>query len=138
MKRDERIAHQIACTTLDPVLVKRFCQPSPHYYQWGLAHRIDQRSLEQLNATDRFEFYLRFYLTSRHKTLQAVFMKGSCIHEGRCSCGSSFACLFTGRYSPALTYSGWYELLPRLKRSREQILALMPDVAVKPPGLFVI
>ena len=72
MKLDKLIAGHVAGTTLDPADVKLFLRTPPHYYQWGINHRIDQTSLNQLKATDLFEFYLRLYLTGRHKTLQAV------------------------------------------------------------------
>lgn len=129
MKLDERIAQHIAGTTLNPVLVKGFFQTSPHYYQWGLAHQIDQRSLAQLNATDLFEFYLRFYLTSRHKTLQAVKREVRIFAQDDTYAAPHLIIYSLEDTRQHLLNLEWYELLPRLEGAREQILALIPDVA---------
>ncbi|RYF61115.1 MAG: hypothetical protein EOO39_31770 [Cytophagaceae bacterium] len=129
MKLNERIAHQTAGTTLNPVLVKGFFQTVPHYYQWGLTHQIDQRSLAQLNATDLFEFYLRFYLTSRHKTLQAFLREVRAFVKDDANAAHHLIVYSLEDTRQHLLTLEWYELLPRLEGAREQILALIPDVA---------
>lgn len=126
MKLDERIARHVAGTTLNPVLVKGFFQTSPHYHQWGLAHQIDQASLDQLNATDLFELYLRFYLTGRHKTLQAVLREvRDFAHEDANAAHHLIVYSLEDTRQHLLTLE-WYELLPRLELARERILAIVP------------
>lgn len=126
MKLDERIAGHVAGTRLDPAGVKRFLQTPPHYHQWGINHRIDQTSLTQLNATDLFEFYLRLYVTGRHKTLQPV--RRTVRAFARQDANGAHHLM---AYSLASTRRGlldleWYELMPRLEVAQQTILALAP------------
>jgi hypothetical protein len=129
MKLNERIDRHVVGTTLNPVLVKGFFQTPPHYYQWGLAHQIDQRSLDQLNATDLFEFYLRFYLTSRHKTLQAVLREVRVFAQKDANAAHHLIVYSLEDTRRHLLTLEWYELLPRLELAKEHALALAPVVA---------
>ena len=129
MKLDERIAGHIAGTTLNPSLVKGFLQTSPHYYQWGLAHQIDTHALDQLNATDLFEFYLRFYVTGRHKTLQAVLREVRVFAQTYANAAHHLIVYSLEDTRQQLLTLEWYELLPRLEFARERALALAPDIA---------
>ena len=126
MKFEELIEHHLTGTTLDYRLVKDFLKMAPHYHQWGLLHQVSSRSLERLNATDLFEFYLRLYLTGRHKTLQAVVREvRTFVHQ------DAYAAHYFIDYSLERTHQRllcleWYELLPRLEAARRHVLTLAP------------
>lgn len=128
MKLDEQIANHVAGTTLDPIGVKIFLRTPPHYHQWGINHQIDQRSLNQLNATDLFEFYLRQYLTGRHKTLQAVLrVVRAFVNEDASGAHHLILYSLEGTRQSLLKLE-WYELMPRLEAAKEAILQLTSDL----------
>ncbi|AUD06748.1 hypothetical protein [Spirosoma pollinicola] len=128
MTLNERIRIHVGTTSLNPTLVKRFLQTAPHYRQWGLSHQVSQRSLDHLNATDLFEFYLRQYLIGRLKTLQAVLRETRAFVDQDAN-----AAHFLIRYSlqgtrQQLLMLEWYELLPRLEAARERLVGLAPEL----------
>lgn len=126
MRLAEFVAAHVGQTSLDPVGVKGFLQTTPHYYQWGMIRGLNQTTLDQLTATDLFEFYLRQYLSGRHKTLHAV------LREVRVFVGhdpTEAAHLID--YSLAQTRQQllaleWYELLPRWQTAWQRIGQLVP------------
>ena len=126
MKFDELIADYVAGTTLDPAGLKNFLQTPPQYHQWGIHHRIDQTSLNQLNATDLFEFYLRLYVTGRHKTLQPV-LRAVRAFARQDANGAHHLIIYSlaGTRRDLLNLE-WYELMPRLDAAQESILPLAP------------
>jgi hypothetical protein len=126
MKFDALLAYHLRGTALEPGLVKEYLKTPPHYYQWGLVHRVDQRSLDQLMATDLFEFYLRQYLTGRHRTLRAL-LRAVRVFARQDARGAPYLI----GYSLASTRQHllkleWYELLERLETARLRILSLAP------------
>ena len=129
MKLHELITSHVGSTTLDPVLVKGFIQTVPHYRQWGLYHGVDPRSLDQLTATDLCEFYLRLYLTGRHKTLQAVLREVRAFVQADAHVAHHLIVYSLADTRQHLLTLEWYELLPRLETASEQVLALAPEVA---------
>ena len=134
MKLDDLIAGHVAGTTLDPAGVKLFLRTPPRYYQWGIHHRIDQTSLNQLEATDLFEFYLRHYVTGRHKTLQPV-LRVVRAFVRQDATGAHHLIAYSLRDTRrSLLKLEWYELMPRLEAAQDSILALAPalDESVRP------
>ena len=129
MKLDELITSHVRSTTLDPVLVKGFIQTAPHYRQWGLGQGVNQGSLDQLTATDLYEFYLRLYLTGRHKTLQAVLREVRAFVQADAHVAHHLIIYSLADTRQQLLTLEWYELLPRLETASEQVLALAPEVA---------
>ena len=127
MKLNERIAIHVGYTCLDPASVKRFLQTPPHYHQWGLTHRIDQHWLAQLDATDLVEFYLRLYLTGRHKTLRACLREAHAFAQQDAQAAHHLLVYSLEAIRQTLLYLEWYELLPRLEDAKEQILLAVPD-----------
>ena len=127
MKLDELIAGHVTGTTLDPAGVKLFLRTPPQYHQWGINHRIDQTSLNQLNATDLFEFYLRLYLTGRHKTLQPV-LRAVRAFASQDANGAHHLIIYSLSVTRRrLLELEWYELMPRLDNAQETILRLVPN-----------
>ena len=134
MKLDELIAGHVAGTTLDPAGVKIFLRTPPQYHQWGINHRIDQTSLNQLNATDLFEFYLRLYIPGRHQTLQPV-LRAVRAFARQDANGAHHLIAYSLRDTRrSLLDLEWYELMPRLEAAQDSILALAPalDESVRP------
>jgi hypothetical protein len=105
MKLDELVAGHVAGTTLEAASVKIFLKTPPQYYQWGINHALDESTLHKLIATDLFAFYFRYYLTGRHKTLQAVLREVRAFSE-RCQLGASFDLSLLGSYSQGFTQPG--------------------------------
>ena len=137
MKLDELIVSHVGDTTLCPTLLKVFLQTPPQYRQWGVDRQLDAHTLTQLNATDLFEFYLRLYLSGRHKTLQAV------LREARAFLieDPDQAPAFMG-YSLALTRQHllaleWYELLPRWETARTRIVQVAPELDGQVSALLI-
>lgn len=128
MKLNELVAIHVGHTTLSPALVKGFLQTSPRYRQWGIRHQLNPASLDQLNATDLFEFYLRQYLTGRHKTPQAVLREVRAFvgHDPRGAYHLINYSLANTRYQ--LLALEWYELLPRLQTAKKRIVELAPGI----------
>ncbi len=127
MKLDERIAGHVAGTTLEPAHVKRFVSTPSQYYAWGIHHGLDKRTLNQLIATDLFEFYFRYYLTGRHKTLKAVLREVRAFSRDDANGAHHLI-----RHCLALTHRRlfqleWYELMPRFEAAQELILSISPD-----------
>ena len=138
MKFEDLITHHLSGTALDYASVKDFLSTPPHYYQWGIQHEIDQTALTQLNATDLFEFYLRFYLTGRHKTLQAVLREAREFVHQDANAAPYFIGYSLENIRQRLLILEWYELLPRLETARKQISALTPPETIdqRPPRVI--
>ncbi len=129
MKLEALIAQHLRGTTLDYRSVKEFLRTPSHYHQWGKGHQVSQQALHQLNATDLFEFYLLFYLTGRHKTMQAVLRQVRAFaQEDAHSAHHLIGYSLSATRQHLLTLE-WYELLPRLEAVRERALVLVPEVA---------
>lgn len=129
MRLAELVAAHVGQTSLDPVGVKGFLQTPPQYQQWGIIHRLNQTALDQLTATDLFEFYLRQYLSGRYKTLHAV-LREVRVFTGNDPVGASGCIGYSlARLRQQLLALEWYELLPRLDLAQQQITALLSPVA---------
>ena len=127
MKLDELIAGHVAGTTLEAASVKIFLKTPPQYYQWGINHALDESTLHKLIATDLFAFYFRYYLTGRHKTLQAVLREVRAFSRKDANWAHHLI-----RHSLALTRGAllnleWYELMPRFEVAQETILSIASD-----------
>ena len=129
MKLDELIADYVAGTTLDRAGVKNFLRTPARYHQWGIHHRIDPTSLNQLDATDLFEFYLRLYLTGRHKTLQPVLRAVRAFTRQDANGAHHLIVYSLAGTRRDLLNLEWYELMPRLDAAQESILELAPALA---------
>lgn len=127
MKLDDLIAHHVAGTTLTPASVKRFFRTPPHYHHWGQNRQIDQISLDQLDATDLFEFYLRLYLVGRHKTLRAVRREVRIFAQQYPNGAHHLINFSMENMRRSLLGLEWYELMPRLKHAKKMILLGAPD-----------
>ena len=136
MKLDELIAKHVADTTLSPALLKGFLQTPPQYRQWGVDHQLEPRALAQLNATDLFEFYLRLYLSGRHKTLQAVLREARAFLKedpDQASAYMGYSLALTRQHLLALE---WYELLPRWETAQARLVQLAPELAGQVNSLY--
>ncbi|RYF54844.1 MAG: hypothetical protein EOO39_38785 [Cytophagaceae bacterium] len=126
MRLNQRITSLIGTTTLDPRLVKGFLQTPPQYHQWGVRRQFDQPVLDQLKATDLFEFYLRLYLSGRHKTLHAVLRQVG-VFTSDDPIGAAWCIGYSlTQLRQQLLRLEWYELLLRLDIAQGRIGALMP------------
>lgn len=128
MRLTEFIAAHVGQTSLDPVLIKGFLQTLPHYHQWGVIHGLNQTVLDQLNATDLFEFYLRQYLSGRHKTLYAVLREARASVRHNPTEGAYFIEYSLSHTRQQLLALEWYELLPRWETARQRIVQLVPAI----------
>ena len=128
MKLTELVAIHVGHTTLSPAMVKGFLQTPPRYRQWGVYCHLAPAFLDQLNATDLFEFYLRQYLIGRHKTSQAVLREVRTFvdHDPKGAYHLINYSLSNIRYQ--LLSLEWYELLPRLETARKRIVELAPEI----------
>lgn len=121
MKTNDLIASHVGETSLNPQAIKGFLQTPPPYRQWGVAHQLKPIILDQLQATDLFDFYLRLYLSGRHKTQQAVMREVRLFVDHDPVSASYFigcSLMLTRRHLFALE---WYELLPRLESAQLSI-----------------
>ena len=125
MRLTELITTHVGTTTLDPAMVKGFLQTPPHYHQWGIRRQLDQTILDQLKATDLFEFYLRQYLAGRHKTLQAVLRQVRMFRDHDPRNASFYVGHSLDLMHQQLLALEWYELLSRLDIARQQIIRLV-------------
>lgn len=126
MRLTELITAHVGATTLDPARVKEFLQTPPHYHQWGVHQQLNQTALDQLNATDLFEFYLRQYLSGRHKTLNAVLREVRSFRDQDPLNASYYVGYSLDLMHQQLLALEWYELMARLDMARQRIGTLMP------------
>lgn len=126
MKFDALLAYHLRGTALEPGLVKGYLKTAPHYYQWGVAHQVDQRSLDQLMATDLFEFYLRQYLTGRHRTLRALLREVRVFARQEARCAPHLIGYSMASTRQHLLKLEWYELMERLETAQLRVLSLAP------------
>lgn len=127
MTVNELIATHVGATTLDPALVRGFLQTPPPYRRWGVHCQLNQTCLDQLNATDLFDFYLRLYLSGRHKTLQAVLREVRAFVAGAPTEAPYLINYSLSQTRQHLLTLEWYELLPRLETARLRIVQVAPE-----------
>ena len=138
MKLDELIASHVGATALNPQAVRGFLQTPPPYRQWGVARQLEPLILDQLKATDLVDFYLRLYLSGRHKTQHALMREvGLFVAHDPVSAAYFIGCCLalTRRNLLALE---WYELVPRLEGAHQSIRQVAQPLDQAVPSCVVL